>query len=666
MTNNNNSNLSEEQLNKISQRAKRDRAIKLQDLIYIMAADESYNDILPELWDIFDLNKAKNNRIPQLKYGNGRLDKNGNLKSKEDRVGAWWWLWARLAIITEIDEFYFKELPPVINSLPLYCFTRGELINVKDGNKRKEDHFVKLNDLEAFLNDIKREYDLTLPLPSRFFPDRREENETPKTPFFPEKVKLEDAINYGYTTLDRLPSIMAKEKGYADIIPMLWEKYQCDLQGPKEPKVTTEQDRIITWQKLFQAMPSLPFHSAALIMELGTRVTYIQLQELKKYFTETIKIPLPVRLFTGREHEKIKIGEALTGQEIMDKYGIKDFQLLHCIREELTKKWDIDGYKAKLRPYSPLSLQPIHVCLFYTIGTGPAPTPFDIHHNQEVDHVEDLLPYIPDCVFKQSEAEKTLKKYGCYPNETTDKKPIEQDEVKELTAHEDFIRNLNISYESDLVIKIQEPKPKKSSNLPDYKKLGFKHEETKEWKDFLGILREPNHAYYLSPAYIYSLDGSRKIRTRNKSYDRKRKRLEAINKKLIDFFNDNYPVNIPEGYKLYEPCQIQKKRGYTFKFQMVDTTTMNGNLESEYNSYTRDQLINRIKGLGKKYIEISKFKDNEVEANNFLEMFNIAAIIALQKDWITKDRITDMLDLKKYKEVYSDVKEKPVKSIDHT
>ena len=190
MTNNNNSNLLEEQLNKISQRAKRDSAIKLQDLTYIMAADESYNDILPELWDKFDLNKA--NRIPQLNYENGRLDKNGNLKFKEDRVGAWWWVWARLAIITEIDEFYFKELPPVINSLPLYYFTRGELIKVEDGNKRKEDHFVKLDDLEAFIKNIEEKYSLNIPLPTRLFPDHKDKITAKKA--LPEEIKPGEEI----------------------------------------------------------------------------------------------------------------------------------------------------------------------------------------------------------------------------------------------------------------------------------------------------------------------------------------------------------------------------------------------------------------------------------------------------------------------------------------
>ena len=172
-------------------------------------------------------------------------------------------------------------------------------------------------------------------------------------------------------------------------------------------------------------MPFLPRHGATVNMEYGTSVTYIQLQELKKYFTETIKIPLPVRLFHDQEHEQIKIGEALTGREIMDKYGIKDFQLLHCIREELTKEWDIDGYRAKLQPYSPASLQPIHVCLFYTIGIDP--TPFDIHHDQEVDHAEDLLPHLPDLIFKRSEVEETLRKYGLYQEEGTAKVDISEE-----------------------------------------------------------------------------------------------------------------------------------------------------------------------------------------------------------------------------------------------
>ena len=226
MSKNNNSNLSEEQLNKISQRAKRDSAIKLQDLIYIMAADESYNDVLFKLWDIFDLNEA--NRIPQVKYGDGRLDINGNLKFKEDRAGAWWWVWTRLAIITEINEFYFKDLPPVINSLPLYCFTRGELIKVKDGNKKKENHFVKLDDLEEFLNDIERKFALTVPLPSELFPNHKDRISSRELP--PEKIEPKEAIKYK----DIMDKYKAKDFELIDIIRReLFEEFAFARDGYK-------------------------------------------------------------------------------------------------------------------------------------------------------------------------------------------------------------------------------------------------------------------------------------------------------------------------------------------------------------------------------------------------------------------------------------------------
>lgn len=261
-----------------------------------------------------------------------------------------------------------------------------------------------------------------------------------------ESKSPQDTTRHGYVGFEDLPYIMAKEKGYTAILPELWKNYQCDLQGPKEPKVTTEQDRVVTWQTLFHHFPHPPFHSVQIVGE----PSYIELGMLKRYFTEIIGIPLPTRLFRDREREKIKIGEMLKGEEIIDKYEIKPFQLLYCIKEELTKEFEVYGYKAKLQPYSPIFFQRIHIRSFY-IGQVPS-MPFNPYNDQEIDHIEDLLPHLSDLIFKRSEVEEALREYGLYQQEETG--TVDTAEAEDSPLPDDKATGLEIASSKYAFIKL--------------------------------------------------------------------------------------------------------------------------------------------------------------------------------------------------------------------
>ena len=96
---------SEKSLKRISDRAKLNESILLFDLKFILAADESYNEILYGLWDNLDLNDARNNYIPQ-----NFIYKEANIDSEETRAAVWYFILARIAKTTE-GEFFFKKLP---------------------------------------------------------------------------------------------------------------------------------------------------------------------------------------------------------------------------------------------------------------------------------------------------------------------------------------------------------------------------------------------------------------------------------------------------------------------------------------------------------------------------------------------------------------------------
>lgn len=137
---------------------------------------------------------------------------------------------------------------------------------------------------------------------------------------------IDDAIRYGFIGLDHLPAVLAKNESYGELLPKLWIKYQCALRGTKTPQIENLEDRINVWYTLLyrwafglvggtpsglNAMPYLPLHTfneeTGRYDEYHTQtsrgVAYVKLDDLKKYFTETIEIPLPTQLFPDHERK---------------------------------------------------------------------------------------------------------------------------------------------------------------------------------------------------------------------------------------------------------------------------------------------------------------------------------------------------------------------------
>jgi len=183
---------------------------------------------------------------------------------------------------------------------------------------------------------------------------------------------------------------------------------------------------------------------------------------------------------------------------------------------------------------------------------------------------------------------------------------------------------LRISVESDLEIKIQEPK--KKAEALDYKDLGFRNETTTAWTTFLEFLKDPSHTYNIGPASISSAG----IKKRVLSYDSKRKLLEEINKKLIAFFNKNYPVRIAEDFKVYERCRAERAGTYRFKFRVVDVEPVGDGKKS--------RTLEKLQSLMEEY----KRSDTEQQKRIMAEITPLAAD-ALTNEWVTREEIEYML-----------------------
>lgn len=140
---------------------------------------------------------------------------------------------------------------------------------------------------------------------------------------------IDDAIRYGFIALDHLLVVLAKDESYGEFLPKLWTKYQCDLRDPKEPDTATVGDRVQAWHNLLyrwafgivegdssgvNPVPHLPTHyfdqetgdlkkyNLRFISSCG-HVPVVKLDDLRRYFTKTIGIPLPTRLFPVQGYE---------------------------------------------------------------------------------------------------------------------------------------------------------------------------------------------------------------------------------------------------------------------------------------------------------------------------------------------------------------------------
>jgi len=172
----------EEQLIAIVQRARANKAIPVWDLFQLMAADENYKTVLPQLWKIFELNKANN--LPSREI---------NVDTVEGRAYALQYLLARWAAISEYEEICFKDLPKYPR-LPLYYYEGGSLRELQDDKKRKEEHFIKLDDLADYLKQLKENHDLSVPLPMQPFSDQ--DNNASKQQSYDDAVFVQWTISF--------------------------------------------------------------------------------------------------------------------------------------------------------------------------------------------------------------------------------------------------------------------------------------------------------------------------------------------------------------------------------------------------------------------------------------------------------------------------------------
>lgn len=353
-------------------------------------------------------------------------------------------------------------------------------------------------------------------------------------------------------------------------------------------------------------------------------------KEIKPDETIAFKSPMTFKVKNDKEKE-LQTWQALI-QPIIDGYGIRGIKYEFVpVEYNVADRIKMERFTAQLCRRDK-SFSSFHeLMLLWQNKTPNGAFPFETSFIKVMNHLiqEKTLPHFLEFLYKEYQDEMLTKS----------------------SQVEKVIKNLIMSYENDDGIRIQEAG--KQPKVFTCQSLGFKSNRTCAWKDLLRILQEPEHVFSVGPA----LTVSGGIKQRHKEYDRKQKRLSQINAKLIEFFNKEFSAKIPNGYKLFELARDMGPGKYRPKFKIV-TPDDKPILKTKYERYSKDQLIDEMESLAKKY--------RETEDTGILERLTVISEIVLRRKWRTSDEVEKIInpntDKETIKGVFSESEYDPYES----
>ncbi len=249
---------------------------------------------------------------------------------------------------------------------------------------------------------------------------------------------------------------------------------------------------------------------------------------------------------------------------------------------------------------------------------------------RDEEKAKELISKFKDLmIFKLKDIEDFEKEHG-YVRKSADSRITPKSEQLE-----DFIKRLEFFYENDSEIKIKEPGKRAKSF--GFDSLGFKNNQTKQWKSLIELLNDPNHEFALGRA-------GKKNSSESKTYYARRNILSSLNKKLIEFLRKEYSLQIPEGYKLYEKCPEKGSGIYKFKFNILKESYSPKRLEAQFEALTHLELTEEVENLCKKF---KKTQDEKYEAK-----FVAATKVALRKGFLSEAQVKEKLEPIKPPEEY--------------
>ncbi len=210
---------------------------------------------------------------------------------------------------------------------------------------------------------------------------------------------------------------------------------------------------------------------------------------------------------------------------------------------------------------------------------------------------------------------------------------------KAPSDHDAFLNSLRVEVVNDSEIKIRELE--KEYFHYHCKHMGFRDKMTKTWQLLIDTLRQdppiiylydqPVSDKYLDEGYDHERGTVKRLNKKHdKDYDNKRKTLSRLNEKLADFFRNEFQIDLPKGYKLYDRYQPGK---YFFKFKRPGF-----HKTERFDTMRKDTLLKEINSLAFQYLKNKD--DSSIRSDLF-----IACQVAQSKGWITQEEMKDNLKI---------------------
>jgi hypothetical protein len=146
----------------------------------------------------------------------------------------------------------------------------------------------------------------------------------------------------GFITINDLVCVLSSDHSYTDRLPECWHEFQLNIRISFPNDISTSESRVRVWIGLFKrwtiktvacstgglnvirGLPGYIYDTQKdeLVKVKGSECDpdYVKLDELKSYFTDYLKLPLPILLFpTDKEQSKKSTARPSKNQLLKDK-----------------------------------------------------------------------------------------------------------------------------------------------------------------------------------------------------------------------------------------------------------------------------------------------------------------------------------------------------------
>lgn len=110
----------------------------------------------------------------------------------------------------------------------------------------------------------------------------------------------------------------------------------------------------------------------------------------------------------------------------------------------------------------------------------------------------------------------------------------------------------------------------------------------------------------------------------------------------MNFFNDEFGLNLPENYKLYERDKTKRNGTYAFKFRKSPSQGNKRPPKTKFDSYDSIEILAEVEKLVQQYKQLHD-RCEDADAASLGKVMDAAVKSGLKRGVITEDQIKDVL-----------------------